>query len=834
MPPPNKLAMLSAADAASTAPTIVRASTSAAFAAPKSVVGWPESPAFPISPAPALASPPVEPFTPVTYPPSPFPFRSLTTPTGPVPLAVSPRGEVSGTISALVGAPATPAGGSAGRAAGEHAFEKVLEKDFGPVSGFNDFSHVSGFNPFVFPPSSTPFSSVPSCFPPTSQSAFPVPSVPFSSPPFSRDSQFVNFQNFVGSTREQPVEVTDSPALGTAARPINLDTPPARVQFTEPAPPSTSRWKGCLFQRLILGLRHHRTALQQLPPQSSEPLRDPISYRTHEDVSQLALDWAVSVDEDPFILEECLLSIARLTGYDPSSLHQDLAKSGNVAFTIISSFASAICAGSPARSIFYAKQCLDILEGDILYQTNMNKQETEKSRSRDLSDDESEGPSSGFDSAGSDSSSDSDSSSSDSSDSSRPRKKKSKIKSKGASSLPPQVSSPASNSTDQLLAALLTRQNHASLVATPPAPWTAGDAPKGGYYLDTFVRVYRDYKRFVRVYGINTSVTFKSLIGDDIEPQVRADCKLSETRYQKISDDELLALLKERLSFKEKDYYISQLEELRLPPHPITSLKLYSSFTKLSTDMLRIEDEAKQNGVKLNKHGLKNLFSKLVKDYYRLQSWFNAKKFKSLSKSVRYINGKIKKRMVEEKERDHDHRMDQATLHGVRHDYRGGKQEASDAPTTRGARGGRGRGRGNVRGGIQKSDRSSTQSRTPLSQADQAAMDAAYAVEKALPKGRYWHTPGPYCFYGPDGKCQGRVCQGCGYHSSRDQPGHDRPRCRHKSHADFVTAPKYWCECWPNRTDPIGMRPRTNPKSESASAPSPSAAKARANGVGDA
>ncbi len=58
----------------------------------------------------------------------------------------------------------------------------------------------------------------------------------------------------------------------------------------------------------------------------------------------------------------------------------------------------------------------------------------------------------------------------------------------------------------------------------------AGDSPKGGYYLDTFVRVYRDYKRFIRVYGTNTPVTFKSLIGDDIEPQVRAPVETQEAR----------------------------------------------------------------------------------------------------------------------------------------------------------------------------------------------------------------------------------------------------------------------------------------------------------------
>jgi hypothetical protein len=49
-----------------------------------------------------------------------------------------------------------------------------------------------------------------------------------------------------------------------------------------------------------------------------------------------------------------------------------------------------------------------------------------------------------------------------------------------------------------------------------------------------------------------------------------------------------------------------------------------------------------------------------------------------------------------------------------------------------------------------------------------------------------------------------------------------------------VKAPKYWSDVWPGRTDPIGMRPRASPNSESTSAPSPSAAKARVNGVENA
>ena len=235
------------------------------------------------------------------------------------------------------------------------------------------------------------------------------------------------------------------------------------------------------------------------------------------------------------------------------------------------------------------------------------------------------------------------------------------------------------------------------------------------------------------------------------------------------------------------------------------------------------------------KEGVLNIFSKLVQGHYRLHSWFQARKFKSLSKSVRYINGKIKKRMVDEKEREHEQHMDQASLNGIRQDFRGGKKEPSEAPPNSGGRGMR---PGRVRG-IQKPEfktragtphgRQDFRPRTPISPAEKSALDAAYAAEKALPKGRFWHVPGPYCFNGPDGKCQGRICQGCGYHSSPDNPGHERPRCRHKGLPDFVECPKYWCDVWPGRTRPLGSR---NNKDGAKGDSTPSAT-GRANGVQD-
>ncbi len=607
-----------------------------------------------------------------------------------------------------------------------------------------------------------------------------------------------------------------------------------------------------LFKNLLRGARAHRAVLDRQPPlpASTGATREPIRYREPEDVVSLVLDWAGSVQDQPELLHDCLLATARITGYDLHTLQSDLQRSGGLAFTLITVYTSAVCAGDAGRSINYARRCLDILEGELISQISLQADGRRVHHSRPTGGDEcsdADGDQAS-DSSSPSSSSSSDSDSSNSSDSdSKPSKKKSRRSSSRGNRNPPSsatlATTASSNSVEQLLSAILAKQSTASLVATPPAPWVAGEPPKGGYYLETFTRVYRDFTRFVRVYGKHTSVTFKSLIGDDIEPQVRSECRLSDANYRKISDEDLLDLIKSRLAFKEKDYYLAQLEQLCLPNPPVTSLKLYSAFTKLTTDMLRIEDEALQNDVKINKHSLKNIFAKLVKSHYRLQSWFQAKKFKSLAKSVRYINGKIKKRMVDEKEREHELRMDHATLGGVRHDHQGGRQEASEAPSGgrgggRGGRGGRSGSRGGVtspRGGIGKrggrsdGDRGARdQPRTPD---EKARLDAAYAAEKTLPKGRFYHKPGPYCFNGPDGKCLGRVCQGCGFHSSAENPGHERPRCRKSSHPDFVPSPKYWCEVWPGRVHPIGFQPRDPGKSTPPS--NPHSTPAKVNGVGE-
>jgi hypothetical protein len=63
---------------------------------------------------------------------------------------------------------------------------------------------------------------------------------------------------------------------------------------------------------------------------------------TPDDVANLALDWAVTVNDRPELMDGCLWSTARLTGYEITSLHSDVSRSGGLLFTIVSAYASAI------------------------------------------------------------------------------------------------------------------------------------------------------------------------------------------------------------------------------------------------------------------------------------------------------------------------------------------------------------------------------------------------------------------------------------------------------------------------------------------------------------
>jgi hypothetical protein len=391
--------------------------------------------------------------------------------------------------------------------------------------------------------------------------------------------------------------------------------------------------------------------------------------------------------------------------------------------------------------------------------------------------------------------------------------------------------------TLQLIRMLIEKINRSSsssaTLCKPPEFWYNGEAPKGGWFPETFTRLYGLYKNFIRITEVSDApsegcgLTFKNLITDDMEFTVRSHLGLvSDAKWDSISNSDLIKALKSSLGFKDKDYYLSQLEEFHLPSALAAPSKIYTAFVTQTSDMLKIAREAEQTDVHLRKPTLKNLFQQYVAKHYRLNQWFHERSFKSLSRSIRHIMKQYKKQHIHDKRKVHESRQD-ARANGVRSDFRGGKVEPADAEESRGAvrrkvdqqrlRGRRGRGRGGerfdghrraqgdavsadgssgtgtrgrggFRGGISKT---SGRPEVKPNGSPRPDLRAAYALEDSMPRGRFWHTKTPFCI---DDNCRCRFCQGCGYHSTETDPGHDRPHCPNAKHDDFVAAPKYFHE----------------------------------------
>jgi hypothetical protein len=399
----------------------------------------------------------------------------------------------------------------------------------------------------------------------------------------------------------------------------------------------------------------------------------------------------------------------------------------------------------------------------------------------------------------------------------------------------------SNEATLQLIRTLIEKINRSSsssaTLCKPPEFWYNGEAPKGGYFLETFTRLYGLYKNFVRITvstevnsapGEECGLTFKNLITDDIERSVRSHLGLmSDAKWNSISNSDLIKALKSNLGFKDKDFYLSQLEEFQLPSALSAPSKIFNAFVTQTSDMLKIEGEALQTDVHLRKPTLKNLFQQYVGKHYRLNQWFHERSFKSLSKSIRHIMKQYKKQHVHDKRKVHESKQD-ARANGARSEFRGGKVESADAEISRGdarrkadnRRGNRGRGRGGdrhdgsrrgqgdsvtsdhssgsgsrgrggLRGGVNKFSGGSE-----LRNSGKSDLRAAYAAEDSMQRGRFWHEKTSFC---KDDNCRCRFCQGCGYHSTADDPGHDRPHCPHSKHADYVAAPKYFHEVWTGR-----------------------------------
>jgi hypothetical protein len=352
------------------------------------------------------------------------------------------------------------------------------------------------------------------------------------------------------------------------------------------------------------------------------------------------------------------------------------------------------------------------------------------------------------------------------------------------------------------------------LLAAKPNFWMLGNPPNGGYHLETFTRLYREFKEFRRVYGKHTGVSFKRLISLDVTPLIRNDLKLKRREWKELSDSVLIKKLKARLGYQDCDHYIALLESCpRLPDKLKDTVALSNAFKDLSGKMLEIVERAHRHNVKLRKPTLKHVFLKAINSSYRMENWFHLEKFRSIGDSVRYLNTKIKERLSHELERKHEQEQD-ARANGVRGQIGNGTQESSNAPDRKPKRKDS---RPPVSGGISKRQAGPPKGDAKavfgnLSREDyRKKMDELYRIENKLPNGRFFHERGVYCGEDP---CPFRRCQGCGEHAVKGKVAHDRPHCPHRKHKEFV-AEGYFHEKYPGRLSIFATEARPSPAASS-------------------
>jgi hypothetical protein len=363
-------------------------------------------------------------------------------------------------------------------------------------------------------------------------------------------------------------------------------------------------------------------------------------------------------------------------------------------------------------------------------------------------------------------------------------------------------------------------ERRSNLMAAPPPSWTDGDAPHGGFYLDTFTRIYQGYKSFTSLHG--KSLSFKSLIQHDIEPTVMMELGISKSKqYQKLSDQQLLKRIKKSLGFQEDDYYVRKLELLKLPPcNSSKPSSLYCSFRKLTTPFLRILREAKDSGARLRSTNVSRIFKNHIRGVPALERWFLSKRFKTFNDAVRHISKELHSRIATEVESHHDELVANGQVSGARSDVRGGKSEPGKGKNFGGAN--QNFGRHQQHSAQRKGSDNSNQSkrartdernadsardgRPARSAQEEAAFQTALAREKALPSGMYHHPRGPFCKENP---CRAKLCQGCNYHAGPDGNGHIRPNCRCKDHPDFVSE-GYFHDKHPGRTGALSLPKAAN------------------------
>jgi hypothetical protein len=301
--------------------------------------------------------------------------------------------------------------------------------------------------------------------------------------------------------------------------------------------------------------------------------------------------------------------------------------------------------------------------------------------------------------------------------------------------------------------------------------------------------VYTEWKSWSKSNGQKGRLAFKDQIHPDLVPMVKHQLKLDDKAWKKIADKELVKMLQTKLHYSGADYYLRQLENLKMasvPQDPASNL--LSAFIDFSTPFVKVIDDAKQNKITLTQESVMSTFKLHIKDYPTLKRWFQSQKFDSLGDAISYITDKLKERVETQEQQDHDRTESEkktAAAAGIRSDFQGGKVESSRAqgPKNRELK----------NAGVKKDKKSDDKQK-------------AFEYEKALGKGMYWHMCIGRC---KDQPCTAKFCQGCGWHAFGSK-GHARPNCPHCKHPDFV-AKGYYHDKYPKREDSIVSKTPASP-----------------------
>ena len=234
--------------------------------------------------------------------------------------------------------------------------------------------------------------------------------------------------------------------------------------------------------------------------------------------------------------------------------------------------------------------------------------------------------------------------------------------------------------------------------------WSSGQPPVGGVHFSTLTAMLEDYEKFERQTNYQTSVTFKSMIKDNLRAAFESKCRLPRTVWKnpRASDAErvrrgeaeeggwsdlrFLAQVRRSLAPHGRTSYEIAFEKMRLY-HRGTDSQLTVTLGIWGEKWLAKEREAEAERKTLSVQKMKILFKEAVRGVPKFKRWLEGRQFISSSDWYNVLTRKLHKSLGKTQEAEHDNR-----------DY-GDQDRGGGRGGWRGGRGFEGRGGGEARGG---------------------------------------------------------------------------------------------------------------------------------------